>query len=141
MKTKLSKKGVSQSLEAIILIVVALSVVAAYAGWAFGVFGRTVSTPILTVMSTPVIQGASTTNPQLYLSIKNSGGSAATITTVYVQNKPFQLNPSVTLQPGQAQTIVVNLGSALSNLQVGSSVSVVVDAGQTTLSTTALVQS
>ncbi|PSN91573.1 hypothetical protein B9Q03_01520 [Candidatus Marsarchaeota G2 archaeon OSP_D] len=140
-KKTLNKKGVSQSLEAIILIVVALSVVAVYAGWAFGVFGRTISTPILTTMSTPVIQGASTSNPQLYISIKNSGGAAATITSVYVDNQLFNLQSQLILQPGQAETLIVPLGGSLGNLQIGSTVSVVVNAGQTTLSTMALVQS
>jgi hypothetical protein len=140
-KKHLNKKGVSQSLEAIILIVVALSVVAVYAGWAFGVFGRTISTPILTTMSTPVIQGLTTSNPHLYISLKNSGGSPAVINTIYVNNQQFNLSSPVTLEPGQAQTIILPLGNSLSGLQVGSSVSVVVDAGQTTLSTTALIQS
>lgn len=140
MKQSFGRRGVSQSLEAIILIVVALAVVAVYAGWAFGVFGRTISTPILTTVSTPVIQGATTSTPKLYLSIKNSGGSVATINAIYVNNTQVTGFQPVTLQPGQAQTIVVTLSQTL-NLKVGSTVSVVVDAGQTTLTTMALVQS
>ncbi|MEM0120089.1 MAG: hypothetical protein QW514_06025 [Thermoprotei archaeon] len=141
VRKTINKKGVSQSLEAIILIVVALSVVAVYAGWAFGVFGRTISTPILTTMSTPVIQGASTSNPQLYISIKNSGGAAANITSVYVNNYLISLSSKIVLQPGQAETLIIPLQNKLGNLQVGSTVSVVINAGQTTLSTMALVQS
>lgn len=141
MDHKLKRKGVSQSLEAIILIVVALSVVAVYAGWAFGVFGRTIGTPILTTVSTPVIQGVSSSNPTLYMSIKNSGGSPVTITSIYVNNTQVPNPPRTTLQPGEAQTIVVQLPSTTFKLQIGSTVSVVVNANQTSLTTMALVQS
>jgi hypothetical protein len=135
-----SKKGVSQSLEAIILVVVALSIVAVYAGWAFGVFGRTINTPILTTVGTPSIQGASTPNPTLYLSIKNSGAATANITQIFVNNQPVHLTQTVLIGPGAAQTLIVPL-SGLTGLQPGSTVSIVVNAGQTSLPTTALVES
>jgi hypothetical protein len=135
-----SKKGVSQSLEAIILVVVALSIVAVYAGWAFGVFGRTINTPILTAVGTPSIQGTSTQNPTLYLSIKNSGAAAANITQIFVNNQKVPLSSTVLIGPGAAQTLIVPL-SGVTGLLPGSTVSIVVDAGQTSLPTTALVES
>ncbi|PSN84533.1 hypothetical protein B9P99_03735 [Candidatus Marsarchaeota G1 archaeon OSP_B] len=137
---KHAKKGVSQSLEAIILVVVALSIVAVYAGWAFGVFGRAVNTPILTVVGTPVIQGASSNNPTLYITIKNTGAVTANITTIYVNNQVFTpKNGFVLIPAGSAETLVLLLSNL--RLNVGSQVSVVVSAGQTSLSTIAIVES
>ncbi len=135
-----SRKAVSQSLEAIILVVVALSIVAVYAGWAFGVFGRTVNSPILTVAGTPSVQGVSSSNPTLYLSIRNSGASPANITQIYVNNVKVTLSSAQLIQPGSASTLIVPLGNSFS-LQQGSTVNIVVDAGATTLSTSALVES
>ncbi|MEM3671144.1 MAG: hypothetical protein QW767_05305 [Thermoprotei archaeon] len=140
------RRAVSQSLEAIILVVVALSVVAVYAGWAFGVFGHTVNTPILTVMGTPSIQGSSG-KPALYVTVKNSGIASADITQIYVNNMKVVINESTSspypalIAPGQAITMVVQLGSLSSPLSVGSTVSVVIDAGDASVTTTALVES
>lgn len=141
------RRGVSQSLEAIILVVVALSVVAVYSGWAFGVFGHTINTPILTVMGTPSVQGGSSADPRLYITVKDSGVASANISEVFVNNVGVEVSKSTTtpfpalIAPGDAVTLSVSLSSVGGPFPVGSTVSIVIDAGQASVTTTALVES
>ncbi len=113
------RKGISPVIATVILVAVAVAIAIAVAFWAAGLAGAFTKFEKLEVTS-----GYADTSQTLILNVKNSGSSDATISEVFVNDRPIlqatptgAVNPAIpiALKSGQTTIITLRFNTALSS--------------------------